>query len=318
MSALRPSAEMSAILTRLEIEDAHLPDPTLLPPEKGRAQAAAGTDRWNVDLPEMQAVRDVVVSGPGGEIACRILTPKGAPRGTILFIHGGGWAFGSLTSHERCARVLADEAQANVILFDYRLAPELPHPAGLDDCGAVLAALAAGDAPFDGLTGPIALAGDSAGANLAMGLMLSDAPRVACGLLFYGVYGTDFNSPSYVECADGPGLTRDKMRRYWDWYAADAQRGDPRVAPLAAGDDALAALPPLYLNAAEIDPLRSDTEAMFRRLSGLGRRDRFRLHPGVIHGFLQMTLALEEARQALADAGAAFREMTAPRAQRET
>ncbi|MGY9049898.1 hypothetical protein P775_23450 [Puniceibacterium antarcticum] len=311
MSAPRPSAEMQVILDRLAVEDAGLPDPTLLPADTGRAQAEAANARWNVDLPDMTMARDASVSAPHGEIACRILTPKGTPQGTILFIHGGGWAFCSMATHERCARVLAEEAQATVVLCDYRLAPEHPYPAGLEDCRAVWDALAARQGPFAELSGPFALSGDSAGANLAMALMLDDAPQADCGLLFYGVYGADFETPSYIDRANGPGLSRDKMRRYWDWYRPEATRLDPLVAPLAADDAALAALPPLYLNAAEIDPLRSDSERMYQRLSALGRRDRFRLHGGVVHGFMQMTIALEEARLALADAGAAFRALTA-------
>lgn len=318
MSRPRPSAEMQVILDRLAAEDAGLPDPTLLPADKGRAQAAAGNLRWNADLPELALEHNVSVSGPGGEIACRILMPQGAARGTILFIHGGGWAFCSMATHERCARVLAQEAEATVVLCDYRLAPECPYPAGLEDCRAVWKALAAGQGPFAELSGPFALSGDSAGANLALALMLEDAPRPDCGLLFYGVYGADFETPSYIDCADGPGLSRDKMRRYWDWYTPESTRRDPLVAPLAAEDAALASLPPLYLNAAEIDPLRSDSERMYHRLSALGRRDRFRLHGGVVHGFMQMTIALEEARKALADAGAAFRDLTATPTQTRT
>jgi acetyl esterase len=302
---------MQAILERLAVEDAGLSDPTRLPPAQGRAQAEAGNARWNVDLPGMAETHAVALSGPAGDIACRILTPPGDVRGTILFVHGGGWAFCSMATHERCARVLAIAARATVVMCDYRLAPEHPFPAGLDDCRAVWQALAARQGPFADLSGPLALSGDSAGANLALALMLEDGPQPDCGLLFYGVYGADFETPSYIDCADGPGLTRDKMRRYWDWYAPQAQRADPRAAPLTATEAALAALSPLYLNAAEIDPLRSDTERLFQRLSALGRRDTFRLHGGVVHGFLQMTHALAEARLALADAGAAFRSFTA-------
>jgi acetyl esterase len=86
---------------------------------------------------------------------------------------------------------------------------------------------------------------------------------------------------------------------------------------MRASDAALEALPPLYLNAAEIDPLRSDTERLFARLSKLGRKDRFHLHGGVVHGFLQMTNVLEEARLALGAAGAAFRALTAPPTRRD-
>jgi acetyl esterase len=311
MKALHPSAQMQAILDRLGLEDAGLPDPTTLPAAQGRAQAEAGNRRWNVDLPEMASVCECSLQGPAGAIGCRILTPKGHPRGTILFVHGGGWAFCSKDSHDRCARLLAIEAQAVVVSFDYRLAPEAAFPAGLEDCRAVWTALQAQVAPFDKVSGPFALSGDSAGANLAMALMLDGSPLPDFGLLFYGVYGADFTSPSYRDCANGPGLTRDKMRRYWDWYAPEAQREDPLLTPLSASDAALRALPPLYLNAAEIDPLRSDTERLFHRLSALGRRDEFRLHGGVVHGFMQMTTALDEARQAVADAGAAFRAFTA-------
>lgn len=310
MTFSHPSDEMKQILDRLAVEDAGLPDPTQLPPKMGRGQAANSNERWNRDLPEMAQVRDVSLAGLREAISCRVLTPKGVPRGTILFIHGGGWAFCSMETHERCARVLANEAQASVVMCDYRLAPENPYPAGLEDCMTVWSALTSGTGPLSDLNGPFAVSGDSAGANLAMALMLSNVTKPNCALLFYGVYDADFNSPSYIDCADGPGLSRDKMMRYWDWYAPETARTDPQIAPLAASNAALAALPPLYLNAAEIDPLRSDSERMFARLSGLGRKDRFRLHGGVVHGFMQMTLALEEARLALADAGRAFRNFT--------
>lgn len=304
------SDEMKQILDRLAVEDAGLPDPTQLPPKMGREQAANSNERWNKDLPDMARVQDVSLAGPEAAISCRVLTPKGTPRGTILFIHGGGWAFCSMETHERCARVLANEAQASVVMCDYRLAPENPYPAGLEDCIAVWSALTSDTGPLSDLKGPFAVSGDSAGANLAMALMLGDVTKPDCALLFYGVYDADFNSPSYVDCADGPGLSRDKMMRYWDWYAPESARTDPTIAPLAASNSALMALPPLYLNAAEIDPLRSDSERLFARLSGLGRKDRFRLHGGVVHGFMQMTLTLEEARLALVDAGGAFRNFT--------
>lgn len=311
ISVSRPSSDMMKILDRLAVEDAGLADPTLLAPEEGRAQAAASNERWRVDLPEMARVEDVSIAGPAGDIACRILTPKGTPHGTILFIHGGGWAFCSMDTHDRCARLLAIEAQATIVLCDYRLAPENPYPAGLDDCRAVWAALSGGLEPFANQSGPFAISGDSAGANLAMALMLEDGPQPDCGLLFYGVYGADFDTASYRECVNGPGLSREKMMRYWDWYAPAKVRNHPQVTALSASDEVLKKLPRLYLNAAEIDPLRSDSQLIFSRLSGLGREDKFRLHGGVVHGFMQMTNVLEEARIAVADAGAAFRTFTA-------
>ncbi|MFN4154699.1 MAG: alpha/beta hydrolase [Paracoccaceae bacterium] len=314
-----PSPQMAAILARLAAEDAGLPDPTRLPAAEGRAQAARANERWNRDLPDMARVDEVMVEGPGGPLPCRIVVPLDQVRGTILYLHGGGWAFCDRDTHDRAVRVLAQESGAVVVSADYRLAPEHPFPAGLDDAGAIWAALRAGQVPFDGLTGPWAISGDSAGANIAMAVLLDpEAPPADCALLFYGVYGADFTTASYTEFAEGPGLTRAKMQRYFDWYAPLAQRGDPRVAPLCAEDTALKALPPLYLNAAEIDPLRSDTERLYARLMALGRADRFRLHGGVVHGFMQMSLELEEARRALADAGEAFRSLTSQPPRKDT
>ncbi|MGF1623508.1 MAG: alpha/beta hydrolase [Alphaproteobacteria bacterium] len=309
--------EMRLVLDRLAVEDAGLGDPTLLPPAEGRALAARSNQRWNLDLPPLAGARTLSVTRADGDpVPLRLLTPPDAAPGLILFIHGGGWAFCSTATHERAARLLALEAGVAVATFDYRLAPEDPFPAGLDDCIALWRRVAAGGIAGIPARGPLAISGDSAGANLALALMLhelSHGRRVPdLGLLFYGVYGADFDTPSHRQCADGPGLTRAKMMRYWDWYAPHGAvlRSDPLVAPLCAGDDILADLPPLYLNAAEVDPLRSDSEALHARLRALGRADVFRLHAGVVHGFMQMTSRLAAARAATAEAGAAFRQMT--------
>jgi acetyl esterase len=305
---------MQEVLDRLAVEDAGLGDPTLLPAAEGRALAARTNRRWNVDQPAMAEVRALDVAARGGRaIRCRLLLPEAAEPGLILFVHGGGFAFCSMATHERAARLLAVEAGVAVLTFDYRLAPEDPFPAGLEDTVAVLRNLASG-AEWPVPRGPLGIGGDSAGANLALAAMLREQragrPLPDVGLLFYGVYDADFGRPSYLQSVDGPGLTRDKMRRYWDWYVPDpARRADPLAAPLRAEDDALAALPPLYLNAAGIDPLLSESEALHARLQVLGRDDPFTLFPGVVHGFMQMTTVLAAARTATAEAGAAFRKL---------
>jgi acetyl esterase len=135
-------------------------------------------------------------------------------------------------------------------------------------------------------------------------------PLPAGGLLFYGVFDADFDTPSHRRFAQGPGLTTPKMRRYWDWYAPDdTKRRDPLTAPLKASDDLLSALPPLFLLAAGIDPLLSDTLSLSARLQALGRCDPVTVVPGVVHGFLQMTTVLAAARQAVADTGRAARRL---------
>ncbi|MDF1778189.1 MAG: alpha/beta hydrolase [Rhizobiaceae bacterium] len=320
MKTASPSPQMQLILDRLAKEDGALADPTTMPPSQGRAQASRSNKRWNDKTPPMADIRDFLLTeGSSHPIACRILVPENSTAGAILYLHGGGWAYCNMDTHDRAARLLAQEAGVPVVLCDYRLAPEHPFPAGLDDCILVWRALSQRQGPFAGLLEPLAISGDSAGANLALALMIAQqgtelsngglSPDI--GLLFYGVYGADFTTPSYEECADGPGLTRGKMMRYWDWYCHETLRQNPLVAPLQASDDMLKALPPLYLNAAQIDPLLSDSEKLYARLSSLGRADSLCIHSGVVHGFMQMSLELEEARQALSEAGAAFRSFVA-------
>ncbi|WP_421981214.1 alpha/beta hydrolase [Roseibium sp.] len=308
---------MKRILERLAEEDAGIGDPTLLPPQEARELAEQTNERWNQKLPEVEKVTSFSIpSKAGASIPCFLFSPENA-QGLIVFIHGGGWALCSSATHERAARLLALEARAHVLAFDYRLAPEAAYPSALEDCQAVWEAVVAGVPELSNCDGPAAVAGDSAGANLALALMLSlqggAVPQPDCGLLFYGVYGADFETASYLGQRDGPGLTRDKMMRYWDWYVPDpVDRKSCMVAPLEASDLQLKSLPPLFLTAAAIDPLRSDTEIMVRRLSSLGRTDRYILYPGVVHGFMQMSLELPEACLAAADAGRAFRELTRP------
>ena len=309
------SAEMVAVHERAAAELGPLPDATLLPPAEGRALSECVNERWNRDLPDMAGKSATLVpADPGlGSADCplTILSPSQAAGGTILYVHGGGFAFGSSRSHERTARVLASEAGMDIVLPDYRLAPEDPFPAGLRDVVACLRALIAGAVRGLG-QGPVLVAGDSAGANLALAAMLHEQaqgrPLPAGALLFYGNYAADLTGDSYRRFAEGPGLTTARMARYWSWYAAGREiAGEPLACPLAASDAALAALPPLHLMAAGVDPLLSDSVALQARLAGLGRPETLDIVPGVTHGFLQATRELAAAREALAAAGAAAR-----------
>lgn len=298
--------EMRAVLDRLLAEDGIMPDPTLLAPAEGRALSEAVNRRWNTPHPAMR--QELSIQTPDGRRAQVFLPQTDAGHRAILYIHGGGWAFCSAATHEGAARQLADRTGAAVVTFDYRLAPEHPYPAGLNDC---LAVWAGRDAILQGRRWSVA--GDSAGANLAVAMMIQlnrqDMPD--CGLLFYGVYDADFETASYCEVAGGPGLTRAKMQRYWDYYAEPSIRlADPCLCPARAPDAVLAGLPPLYLNAAAIDPLRTDSERLAARLHALGRRDVFEIVPGVVHGFMQMSLWLPQSTDAYRRAGEAFRAMT--------
>lgn len=310
------SPEMAALLAHVAETGPQL-DPTTLPPAEGRALSEQGNRRWNIDLPEMTRTGETWAEADtdlgSARVRIRVLVPPGHRAGALLFVHGGGFAFCSPETHERCARVLALESGLPVLLPDYRLAPEHPYPAGLLDVVATMRAAFALPEPFGVAPGPLVLSGDSAGANLALAAMLHEQaghPPVAGALLFYGTYGGDFRTESYRDFENGPGLTTAKMRRYWRWYAGDRDlSSDPLACPLAAADEALAALPPLHLMAAGVDPLLSDNIALHARLRRLGRDEALTIVPGVTHGFLQNTLDLAAAREALAAAGADARKM---------
>lgn len=304
-----PNSEMAAIMARLAEEDGGLPDQTTLPLDQGRSQNEAVNRRWNRDLPALETVEDLVLGGR----PARRFRPAVA-RGTVLYIHGGGWAFCSLATHDRAMRCLALATGMEVLGLDYRLAPEHPFPLPVDDSVAAWRDLAARGGAAGG---PIAISGDSAGANLAVAAMLHEAREGRAlpdfALLFYGVYDDDHGTPSHRSLGVGYGLTTARMQCYWDWYAPSEHRRNTLATPLRAPDADLAALPPLYLNAAGLDPLLSDTLRLARRLDRLGRRrDALTIHPGVVHGFMQMTLALAEARAAFEAAGAFCRAFGGP------
>ncbi len=298
--------DMAALMERMAREDGPQPDPTTLPPTEGRALAEAGNRRWNVDMPEMAERAEAFVPADPALGSARtrllVLVPPGARAGAILFVHGGGFAFCSPETHERCARVLAAETGLPVVLPDYRLAPEHPFPAGLLDVVATWRGLFEATRALGLREGPLFLAGDSAGAGLCLSALVHEAGRTKAdaALLFYGVYAADFETEAYRTFADGPGLTRGKMQRYWDFYLKDeAARADPLASPALSGEAALRALPPLHLMAAGVDPLLGDSLDLERRLQALGRPERLEIVPGVIHGFLQMTNELPQAREAL-------------------
>lgn len=317
------SAEMAALSARVLAEDGAQPDATLMPWAEGRALVARANARWNMDLPPLALRETVVVDADPVLGSARrnleVIVPENARPGALIFVHGGGFCFCSPATHERCARLLAIESGLPVLVPDYRLAPEDPFPAGLHDVIAVLRNGFKATRHLRIEAGPVLISGDSAGANLALAALLHEQaagrPDIAGALLFYGTYGRDFDTPSYAEFAEGPGLTRAKMQRYWSAYAGGDDDGtlaaDVLAWPLEASDEALSRLPPLYLMAAGIDPLLSDTLRLEARLGALGRPETTAIHPGVVHGFLQHSIDLEAAREALRLAGGQARRMAA-------
>jgi acetyl esterase len=303
------SPEMEEVWAFIQAEDAKLPDQSKMTLQEARVVRELSAKRWNSELPEMEAVHRFDVPGINGgpAVTCDLLVPKGATPGCIVYSHGGGWAFGSLSSHARMARYLADEFKLRVLYHDYRLSPEHPFPAPLDDAVAAWR-FAVAKAEIDpGYMGPLMVAGDSAGGNLAFATALreTEAGRRAPDLVlsFYGVFGADFETPSYQRFGIGHGLGRAGMEKFLDLYAPGgsgpgAQRYEPLVSPVFASEAQLAKLPPVYLNAAGMDPLMCDTVEMAKRLDAAGATYDVNIHRGVHHGFMQITARLAEARLA--------------------
>ncbi len=313
-SDAKRSDEMQALFDWLTEQDKDSPDLSTLPMAEARQVRARQAARTNAELPEVESVTRLAVPSLDGTstIACDLLTPNDAQPGCIAYFHGGGWAFGDLASHARLARVLANTTRSRVLYVDYRLAPENAYPAAHDDAVAAWSWLAKQAETANEFHGPLTVAGDSAGANLAIGTVLrqihAGKPVPAAAMLFYGVLSDDVNSPSYLRFAKGYGLNRTGMAKFWDMYAPDAaHREEAFLCPVKADWEALEKLPPLFMNAAALDPLLCDTLEFAARVEEVGGEFELHVHEGVQHAFMQQTARLAEARRAFELVGDFYR-----------
>ena len=257
--------------------------------------------------PEMAETSDRWVFGRGRRILCRVYRPTAAAVLPVLvYFHGGGWVWSSVDTHDRLAREYAAASGCAVVSVDYALSPEAVFPQALEECAAVVRWIGENGAAWGLDPGRIALGGDSAGGNLALGtaLLLRDAggPGLRGILALYPVADADFTRPSYR--AFGPGgffLTEEKMRFYWNAYAPEeATRRNPLAAPLHG---VLAGLPPVMVQLAELDVLRDEGEALATKLGAAGVETVFEVVPGVIHGFLRASERVRAAREAIGRGG---------------
>ena len=259
----------------------------------------------------LREVRQVSIAGPAGALAGRLYAADSAPPAAplVIYFHGGGWVVGSLESHDQTCRFLARESGARVLSVDYRLAPEHPHPAAVKDAVAALRWARANAAALGADPERIALAGDSAGGNLAAVAALETADAgegAAMQALIYPVCDLSRKSRSYRLFREGFFLTERQMDWYRDHYLAEpAQAREPRVSPLLRSD--LAGAPPTYLAAAGFDPLRDEALAFAGRLHEDGVAVELRLHRGLVHGFANAVGAGRAAPAAMAEVAAALR-----------
>ncbi len=238
--------------------------------------------------PEMLAVRDLLI----GELPVRLYRPVPGPAPLMVYLHGGGWTIGSLESHDRICRRLAAGSGAAVLAIDYRLAPEHPWPASVDDTVAALRWAASAPAELGEPPTAIGGAGDSAGGTLAALACLRLREQDAAALpdlqaLLYANADLAGACPSMREKAAGWGLDVDRIRFFnSQWVPDQARWTDPGISPLYAPD--LTGLPPALIITAEHDPLRDESEAYGGRLRDAGVRVTFRREPGLIHSFMTL------------------------------
>jgi acetyl esterase len=295
------------------------------------AFAASGTPMpWEVATPaEARAVLESlqVVSGepipvgrvdersiatPIGALRVRIFTPPGeGPFPVVLWFHGGGWVVGSLDESDATCRSLCSKANAIVVCPDYRLAPEHPFPAAADDCYATTKWVANHGRTIGGNSSAIAVAGDSAGGNLAavVAQMARDrgGPELVFQLLVYPVVGLPNDGrSSYAEFSDGFFLTKAGMEWFADQYATSADDlRNPYLTPLGAGN--LSQLPPALVITAECDPLRDEGEEYARRLQQAGVECTLSRYGGQIHAFFVLLEDFDAALAAHQEAADALR-----------
>jgi len=259
-------------------------------------------------------VEERTLPGPAGDLRVRVYTPDGpegeGPFPGLVFFHGGGFVLCDLDTHDGQCRSLANAAGCVVVSVDYRLAPEHPFPAAPEDCYAATCHVGRHAADFGIDPARLAVAGDSAGGNLAAVVcqMVRDrgGPPLCFQLLVYPVTNFDLDTDSYRENAEGYFLSRGMMAWFWDQYLPDREDGaSPLASPLRAPD--LRDLPPGLCVTAEYDPLRDEGEAYAERLRAAGVDVRTRRYDGMIHGFFGMGALVDRAREAVADAGAALR-----------
>jgi acetyl esterase len=286
-----------------------------LPPqrlERPLDASRAVNDALNMTLsspePRMEESAEKWLPIRGRRLLCRLHRPRTDARLPVLiYLHGGGWVWNSIDTHDPLMRSYAAGAGCAVIGPDYALSPEAAFPQALEEVAAVARWVAAHGAEW-GLDGTrIVLGGDSAGANLALGAALllrqSDPMLQLRGLLLnYGVFDDRMATPSYAEFADGYGLTREKMRFYWDCYAPNpADRLSPFAAPARAD---LRGLPPCLIQIAELDVLSDENRDMAAAMRAAGVSVEDETFPGTVHGFLRARDHVPAAQRAIDDASA--------------
>jgi acetyl esterase len=262
--------------------------------------------RWRPSTIEVAEIRDIDAGG----VPARLYRPNDrSDLGLLVYLHGGGWVVGDLDSHDGVCRSIARDSGHALLSLDYRLAPEQPYPAALEDALTGTRWAHAHASELGCRADRVAIGGDSAGAGMAAVVAQLQVAPLVFQLLVYPVTDCTQSSPSHDENVDGPFLTKAGMSWFIDHYltGGGAQRADPRVSPLLASDAVVAATPAALVITADHDPLRDEGDAYARRLATLGVPTSHVRFGGMFHGFFSLADFLDDAKTANALAAAAVK-----------
>jgi len=248
-------------------------------------------------------IEERLIPGPQSNIPLRLYYPHGDPPYALLvYYHGGGWVIGNLETHDALCQALAKTSECLVVAVDYRLAPEHPYPAAVEDAYAATCWAADNAVSLQADPRHLAVIGDSAGGTLAtvVSMMARDkgGPEISLQVLIYPITDYNFDTPSYLNNERGYMLSRDMMQWFWNNYLEDAAVvGHPYVSPLQAQN--LDSLPQAIVLTAEYDPLCDEGQAYACKLQACGINTTHSHYEGMIHGFFRMTARLDQAKRAL-------------------
>lgn len=272
--------------------DAGAPPMETMTPDAVRLMRREQVLRWNLRRDPSLQVEDRRIPGPEGEIPIRVYVPPGEPPyPALIYFHGGGWVLGDLDAYDHVCAMLATTAHCMVASVAYRLAPEHPFPAGLDDAYAAMQWALTHASEIRADADRIAVGGDSAGANFATEVCYLARERGGRlpirQVLIYPITMPLAQTKSQELLAEGYNLTAAGMRWFLNHYApAPDAAQNPLVFPMLIGD--LKGMPPALIVTAEYDPLRDEGEAYAQRLREAGVPVTLTRYPGMIHGFLTL------------------------------
>ncbi len=283
----------------------------LTPEEAKKAYEDRATKLTFKDVPIGRSI-DLDIAGPNGAIPLRIYQPTGMTGvlPTVVYYHGGGWVIGSRDTHDSLCRLIAEGGPFVVVSVDYRMGPEHPFPAAVEDAVAAYDWTQANIKAYSGDAARIAVAGDSAGGNLSavVALIARDEKKAPPRFqwLIYPATKMEMSTPSHQKYAEGYFLTRDLMEYFQGHYLKNpADRLDWRASPLLA--TSLANLPPALIQTAGFDPLQDEAIDYAARMNREGSVATHSHYGGMIHGFINLGGVIDAARDCIDEGVAALR-----------